>query len=130
MKTASMVEAYICARLDSWGREFALDKLYEPCAQTVLYLLIKFGGEIPHVEGGPAPEVVDEKAWQIERLIALMNTERPIEAAVMRAYYCGRGRHKVERRETAEMLAGVKLSTQAYFSAHDRGFAWLCGALS
>lgn len=130
MRSQSLADAYVTARLNAWGREFRLDLFDEPHEHTILWLLIKFGGEIPRLDGGPVPDSVDEEAWQIERLIALMHSERPIEASVMRAYYCGRGRHRVERREAAEQLAGVKIGVREYYSAHDRGFAWLCGALS
>lgn len=130
MMAVSVAEAYLVARLNAWGREFALERFDEPHEHTLLYLLIKFGGEIPRLEGGRAPESVNEEAWQMERLVALMHTERPIEASVIRAYYGGHGRHKVERRQAAEMLAGMKITAQQYFAAHDRGFMWLCGALS
>lgn len=129
MRSQSLADAYVTARLREWGREFMLDSFDEPHEHTLLYLLIKFGGEIPRLEGGRAPEAVNEQAWQIERLVALMHTERPVEASVLRAYYGGRDRHRVERREAAELLAGCKIGVREYYTAHDRGFAWICGAL-
>lgn len=130
MRSQSLADAYVTARLNAWGREFALERYDEPHEHTLLYLLVKFGGEIPRLEGGRAPESVNDEAWQIERLIAVMHSERPVEASVLRAYYGGRGRHKVERRSQAQELAACRIGEREYFAAHDRGFAWLCGALA
>lgn len=125
------IEVYVEDRLKAWGREFALNREFEPNGHTVLWLLIKYGGEIPRLEGGPAPDSVDELAYQIERIIADMHKLYPLRAGVMRAYYCGSGRHKFERRQQAKELAGVgHLSAQRYFAEHDAGVAWVMGVLT
>ena len=126
----SAIETYIEGRLSAWGREFALNREVEPNEHTVLWLLIKYGGQIPRLEGGVAPESVNEQAYQIEMIIADMHKLYPVRASVMRAYYCGAGRHKFERREQASQLSGTRLSAQRYFSEHDAGVAWVMGALT
>lgn len=121
---------YIRDMLEVWGREFQLFSESEPHAETLLYKLVLYGGEIPRLEGGRPPERVNEQAYAIEVIVAKMHQTRPVESSVMRAYYCGRGRHKFERRETAEMLAGCKISEREYFAAYLRALAYIEGAIS
>lgn len=120
---------YIRAMLEAWGWEFALYREDEPHEATLLYRLIQYGGEIPRLEGGRPPERVNEQAYAIEMIVAKMHQTRPVEASVMRAYYCGRGRHKFERREAAERLAGCKIGVREYFNAYLRALAYIEGAL-
>lgn len=130
---------WVDARLAAWGREFRVwtrGPAGETCAGAVwppvspLWVLLKFGGVSPRGTGGRPPVHVDEEAWVIERIVADMFRVRPVEACVLRAYYGGDGRQKVERRQLAERLSGVRLSAQAYFAARDRGVAWVMGALA
>ena len=124
-------ELYVERRLDAWGREFALDRTIEPNEITVLWLLVTYGGEIPRTEGGRKPDiVVDPEAWQVEQIVTDMRQHgRQVEAAVLRAYHGGRGRHKHERRECAELLAGCRITPARYFEAYARGVAWVSAAL-
>lgn len=123
------VNEYVRRRLEGWGREFALDRTFEPNGITVLWLLMRFGGQIPHAEGGPRPLVVDEQAYQVERIVAEMALSHPIQAAVLRASYGGRGREKFERRELAERIAGTRISVRAYYAAKAEGMAWVAEKL-
>lgn len=123
------VNEYVRRRLDAWGHEFALDRTSEPNGITLLWLLMRFGGQIPHSEGGARPLVVDEQAYQVERIVAEMALSHPIQAAVLRASYGGRGREKFERRELAERLARTRISVRAYFAAKSEAIAWVTGAL-
>lgn len=123
------VNEYIRRRLEGWGREFALDRTFEPNGITILWLLMRFGGRIPHAEGGPRPLVIDEQAYQVERIVAEMALSHPVHAAVLRASYGGRGREKFERRELAERLARTSISVRAYFAAKASAIAWVTGAL-
>jgi hypothetical protein len=122
--------AYIRDMLEAWGREFQLFGESEPNAETLLYKFMLYGGEIPRLEGGRPPEHVNEQAYAIEVIVAKMHQTRPIEASVMRAWYCGRGRQKFERREQAQALAGCKISEREYFAAYLRALAYIEGALS
>lgn len=121
---------YIRDMLETWGREFRLFGENEPHEETLLYKLVLYGGEIPRLEGGHPPEHVNEQAYAIEVIVAKMHRTRPIEASVMRAWYCGRGRQKFERREQAQALAGAKISEREYFAAYLRALAYVEGALS
>jgi len=116
--------------LEVWGREFSLDSAQEPSEATLLYRLIEYGGEIPRLEGGRPPERINEQAYAIEQIVCEMYRTRPVEASVMRAWYCGRGRQKFERRETAEILSGRKIGPSEYFAAYLRALAYIEGALS
>lgn len=126
----SDVNEYVHRRLEAWGREFALDRTFEPNGITILWLLIRFEGRIPRCEGGAPPLVVDEQAYQVERIVADMAISHPVHAAVLRAAYGGRGREKVERRELAERLARSRISVRAYFAAKAEAKAWVTGALT
>lgn len=123
------VNEYVRRRLEGWGREFALDRTFEPNGITLLWLLMRFGGQIPRGEGGARPLVVDEQAYQVERIVAEMALSHQIQAAVLRASYGGRGREKFERRELAERLARTHISVRAYFAAKAEAIAWVTGAL-
>lgn len=119
------------ARLGAWGREFGFRGGHgEPSQVSSLWVLLKFGGVSPRGAGGRPPVHVDEAAWEIERIVVSMHRVRPVDASVLRAYYGGVGRQKVERRALAEQLAGTRIPARAYFVAHDRGVAWVAGALS
>lgn len=128
---ASRLEtAYIERRLDEWGREFRLSEHSEPHAKTILAVLIEHGGFMPRREGGFRPEVeVSQTAWEIETIVMRIHRTRPDIAAVLRAYYAGSGRHKVERRQQAEALCHQQISQRAYYSLHDAGVCWVMGAL-
>lgn len=132
------LEAWVTARLAAWGREFriyvhddaASQSCGEPSQVSPLWVLLKFGGVSPRGAGGRPPVHIDESAWEVEQIVADMFRIRPVDASVLRAYYGGYGRQKIERRELAERLAGVRIPARAYFTAHDRGVAWVLGALA
>lgn len=125
-----IASGYIQSMLETWGREFALCREDEPHEATLLYRLVQYGGEIPRLEGGRPPERVNEQAYAIELIVSKMHQTRPVEASVMRAWYCGRGRQKFERREQAEALAGCRIGTSEYFAAYLRALAYIEGALT
>lgn len=125
-----ITSTYVQTMLEAWGREFALCREDEPHEATLLYRLIQYGGEIPRLEGGRAPETVNEQAYAIELIVSKMHQSRPVEASVMRAWYCGRGRQKFERREMAEALSGCKIGASEYFAAYLRALAYVEGALT
>ncbi len=98
---------YVEARLDAWGREFALARDCEylgHVSRNMLQVLIDHKGEMPGRAQGYKPLEVDAEAQQVEDIVAdIARDQRPI-AIVLRAWYCGSGRKRYERHETANLL--------------------------
>lgn len=127
---------YVRARLEGWGREFALHRDCEHlgyASRNLLQVLIDHRGEMPPPNVGFKPLTVDEDALQVERIVSDIARDNTVLACVLRAYYCGRGRRKVERWETANLLAttaGHKPVSQRYFlTLVDVGEAMVSGVL-
>jgi len=98
---------YVKQRLEQWGREFALHRDCDYLghqSKNMLQVLIDHKGEMPGKATGFKPLEVDLEAQQIEDIVADIARDQPRHACVLRAYYCGRGRKKVERFETALLL--------------------------
>lgn len=112
---------YVRARLEGWGREFALHRDLEflgYSSRNMLQVLIDHKGEMPPPNVGFKPLEVDNDALQVEQIVCDIARENTVLACVLRAYYCGRGRRKVERWETANMLianAGYPVINQRVF---------------
>lgn len=129
--------AYVRARLDGWGREFALHRDCEYLghqSRNMLAVLIEHGGEMPPRPVGFRPLEVDLDALHIERIVSEIGRDRVQIACALRGYYCGSGRRKVERYETALLLmdaAGVrcKPTARAYMTLVTLGEAEVRGAL-
>lgn len=99
--------AYVSARLEEWGREFALHRDCEYLghqSQNMLQVLIDHKGEMPARPTGFKPLEVSQPAHMIELIVSRIAREQVDIACVLRAYYCGSGRKKVERYETALLL--------------------------
>lgn len=99
--------AYVRMRLDEWGREFCLARDCEYLghqSKNVLQVLIEHRGEMPPPNVGYKPLEVSMAAHQIELIVTDIARDQPDLACVLRAYYCGSGRRKVERYETAILL--------------------------
>lgn len=99
--------AYVRAELEHWGREFALHRDYEylgHVSKNMLQVLIEHRGEMPPPNIGYKPLETDTRAQRIEDIVADIARGNPSMACVLRAYYCGMGRRKVERYETAQLL--------------------------
>lgn len=98
---------YVRRRLEEWGWEFSLahdcDYLGHQ-SKNMLQVLIEHKGEMPGKTQGYKPMEVSATAHQIELLVTDIAREQPRLACVLRAYYCGNGRRKVERYETAVLL--------------------------
>lgn len=119
---------YVRRRLDDWGHEFSLSRDCEYLghqSKNVLQVLIEHKGEMPGRTQGFKPLEVSPTAHQIELIISgISRTEKRL-ACVMRAYYCGSGRRRVERYETANLLlaytgSGV-VTLHQYRSLHEIG---------
>lgn len=98
---------YVQDRLDEWGREFALHRDCEYLGHqsvNMLQVLIDHKGEMPGRVQGFKPLEVSQMAHQIELLVAEIARDQPRIACSLRAHYCGSGRRKVERYETALVL--------------------------
>jgi hypothetical protein len=95
---------YARDRLDQWGREFALHRDCDYLghqSKNMLQVLIEHKGEMPARSTGYKPLEVNQEALEIERLVSLIAETDIRMACSMRGYYCGSGRRKVERYETA-----------------------------
>ena len=127
---------YTRERLDEWGREFALARDCEYLghqSKNMLQVLIEHKGEMPAKATGYKPLEVLRTAQEIEDIVADIARDQLVIACVLRGMYCGQGRRKVERWETANLLIanmGLKVVTQRhYLTLHDIGVATVRGAL-
>lgn len=127
---------YTRHRLEEWGREFALSRDYEQLghqSKNMLQVLIEHKGEMPAKPTGYKPLEVLRTAQEVEDLVADIARDQLSIACVLRAYYCGQGRRKVERWETAnELLVAMGLKTvnqRSYMATHELGFQTIRGAL-
>ncbi len=99
--------AYTRAELEHWGREFALWRDCEYLghhSKNMIHVLIEHRGEMPPTNVGYKPLETDLRAQRIEDIVADISRSHKSMAICLRAYYCGSGRRKVERFETALML--------------------------
>lgn len=130
---------YVRDRLDEWGREFSLSRDCEYLghqSKNMLQTLIEHRGEMPGKVQGYKPLEVSLTALQIEQLVTNIARDQMHIACCMRGYYCGNGRRKVERYETAIMLVanicghGTKLPNVRMYLQHiEIGTAMIRGAL-
>ena len=127
---------YVRNELDHWGQEFALWRDFEylgHASKNMLQVLIDHRGEMPPPNVGYKPLETDMRAQLIEDIVADIARDQVIIACVLRAYYCGSGRRKVERWETANLLiatAGHKtVSQRHYLTLCDLGVAMVRGVL-
>lgn len=127
---------YVERRLRAWGDEFALHRDWERlgyASKNMLQVLIDHKGEMPPPNVGFKPLSVPMEEQQTEDIVADVARDQPVIACVLRGYYCGRGRRKVERWETANLLianAGHKPVTQRnYMELRRLGFQTVRGAL-
>jgi hypothetical protein len=116
MGTIDSFGEYVRMRLDEWGREFALHRDCDYLghqSKNMLQVLIEHKGEMPGKAQGYKPLEVDLMALQVERIVADIARDDRRMACVLRAYYCGSGRRKVERYETALNLIASALPGSA-----------------
>ena len=128
--------AYVRAELEHWGREFALHRDCEYLghqSKNMLAVLMEHDGELPPRVQGFKPLETDRRAQAIEDIVAdIARTDIPL-ACVLRGYYCGMGRRKVERWEQAVELLQVvgqrPVSVRQYLVLADLGFQRVRGRL-
>lgn len=100
---------YVRAELDHWGHEFALHRDCDDLgyrSKGVLAVLIENKGEMLRGPRGHRSVVSDSRAQLIEDIVASIAADNIAIASSLRAYYCGSGRRKVERFQTAiELMA-------------------------
>lgn len=99
--------AYVRGELEHWGDEFALHRDCDYLghhSKNMLAVLIEHEGEMPGRIQGYKPMETDSRAQRIEDIVAHVWRTHPEMSIVLRAYYCGKGRRKVERWETANLL--------------------------
>lgn len=127
---------YVRGELEHWGREFALHRDCEylgHVSRNMLQVLIDHRGEMPPPNTGYKPLETDARAQLIEDIVADIARSHLAMAICLRAYYCGRGRKRVERWETANLLlanAGLPcVRTTAYMDLAQRGEDRVYGVL-
>lgn len=137
MSRINTFEEYVKGRLHAWGHHFALHRDCEYLghqSKNMLQVLIEHKGEMPPRAVGFKPLEIDPLALQVEQIVTDIALHRVNVAVVLRAWYCGRGRVRHERYETAcDMLrniTGKALSERQYYTLHDVGFAHVEGALT
>jgi len=128
--------AYVRAELEHWGREFALHRDVDYLghhSKNVLQVLIEHKGDMPGRAQGYKPLESDSRAQMIEDIVACISRDNVAMACSLRAYYCGQGRKKVERYETAITLMANcdqrPVSTRHYLNLVDLGFQRVRGRL-
>lgn len=128
--------AYTRCELDHWGREFALHRDCEylgHVSRNMLQVLIDHQGEMPPPNVGYKPLETDLRAQRVEDIVADIARDQTSLACVLRAYYCGMGRRKFERHETANLLltsAGCRpVAVRQYLTMHELGFQRVRGVL-
>jgi len=113
--------AYVRAELEHWGREYALHRDCDYLghqSKNVLQVLIEHKGDMPGRAQGYKPLESDSRAQRIEDLVSLIARENVSMASSLRGYYCGAGRRKVERFETANLL----IATAGGKPTHVKGY--------
>lgn len=134
MQTDLMSE-YVRRRLEHWGDEFALhrDCEYLGHQSKNLIAVLMEHHEMPARAVGYKPLETDAEAQQVEDAVCEISKHAPAIGWVLRAYYCGQGRRKVERWETANMLlASAELpvvSQTSYLDMAKRGTERVHGML-
>lgn len=120
--------AYVRAELEHWGREFALHRDLDYLghhSKNVLQVLIEHKGDMPGRTQGYKPMDTDASAQRIEDMVADIARSNASMACVLRAYFCGMGRRKVERYETGLMLLATAghppMTVRAYLEMAKRG---------
>lgn len=136
MTSTDLFGAYVRGELEHWGREFALHRDCEylgHVSRNMLQVLIDHRGEMPPPNTGFKPLETDARAQLIEDIVTDIARAHRAMAICLRAYYCGRGRKRVERWETANLLlanAGLPVvRTTAYMDLAQRGEDRVYGVL-
>jgi hypothetical protein len=127
---------YVRGRMEHWGVEFALHRDCEYLghhSKNLLQVLIDHCGEMPGRVIGFKPLETDMQAQQIEDIVYEIGRHAPAISFVLRAYYCGKGRRKFERWETANMLLAYSgnemVSQSSYIDMARRGTERVHGML-
>ena len=127
---------YTRRRLDHWGDVFSLARDMDYLghqSKNMLQVLIEHKGEMPGRVQGFKPLEVDDAAMAVEDIVSGIARTHIVMACVMRAYYCGSGRRKVERWETANLLisnCGQRVvSERQYLNLHAMGFQRVQGVM-
>lgn len=129
--------AYVRAELEHWGVSFALHRDCDylgHASRSMLQVLIDHRGEMPPPNVGYKPLETDPRAQLIEDIVSDIARSQVVLACVLRGYYCGMGRRKFERWETANLLiantGNHALSQRHYMTLHDVAFSQVRGYLA
>lgn len=137
MTTVDTFGIYVRRQLEHWGEHFALHRDCEylgHASKNMLQILIDHRGEMPPRNVGYKPLETDASAQLIEDIVTEISRGHTAMAICLRAYYCGRGRKRVECWETANLLlanAGLRsIRATAYMELAKRGEDRVYGALT
>lgn len=133
MTQTTLFDAYVRRRLEAWGHEFAFHRdaeLLGHKSKDMLQVLIEHKGEMPPRNIGFRPLTIPPSEMQIEDIVHDIHADSPHLAIILRAYYCGSGRHGFERRAIAESIMRRPIARQQYYVYHDFGFHRVAGSLS
>ncbi len=115
------------------GREFRLGREMETLGfhrTSLLQVLIEHRGDMPSRVTGYKPLTIPPDAMEIEDVVHDIHAADPELAIVLRAYYCGTGKHSTDRLATATRLLRRSLTRRRYYEAHAAGFHRVAGFLS
>ncbi|QDY50429.1 hypothetical protein [Stenotrophomonas maltophilia] len=129
--------AYVRAELEYWGVQFALHRDCDYLghhSRSLLQALIDYKGDLPGRAQGFKPMAVDARAQRVEDLVTVIARDNKAMSCVLRARFCGKGRVKNERYETAQLLlanAGEPMMhVKAYLELARRGEDRIHGMLA
>jgi hypothetical protein len=127
---------YVRRELEYWGQAYALHRECDylgPPPKNLLAVLIEHQGDMPGRSQGYKPLGSDCRAQFIEDVVAGISRDNGQIACSLRAYYCGRGRKKVERYETVIQLLSKcghpPVSVRQYLALVELGFQRVRGTL-
>lgn len=130
------INSYVKSRLERWGEVFALHKDADylgHASKNVLAVLIENKGDMPVRSVGIKPIEIDQEALEIEEFVSKIAMFNMQMACVLRGYYCGTGRRKFERFDTANKLLKKQghqaVSQRTYMTMHDYGVHTISGFL-
>jgi len=128
--------AYVRAEMEHWGREYALHRDCDYLGystKNLLAVLIENKGDVPSSARGYKSLNSDKRAQAIEDIVRSIATDNVAIVCALRGYHCGKGRKKVERFETANLLmanCGVApVSARQYFILVELGHQRVRGRL-
>ncbi len=124
MKSITVTDAYVEARLSEWGEWFSKDvhiNIGFP-SKNILARMREEGGQLISA-AGPKPLMTHTKAEEMEAILMSLNAHQPVLAHVLMITYL----YPESPLLVAEQKFGYKKSN--YYKQFNIGFAWVKGYL-